>query len=506
MVTQIINRHDSQLSNFFPQNTHAAQLCSDDRKRLSVQVLARTKPVTVLAATNGVSRKFLYKNAAKAESALDKVFNPIPEDEEVLFYLPITKKWIRHFIQELILVCHSSFRGAIELLRDMFNYEISIGTIHNVIRKAIKKARHINNSEDLSQIRVGAPDEIFQAGKPVLVGCDVKSTYCYLLSLEEHRDETTWGVHLLDLSERGLNPDYTIADMGKGLRAGQAAAWGTTPCHADVFHGECNLTKLATYLERRALGCISARENLEQKMKRAKQSRSGRKLSKKLWLSRQAEAKALELAQDVQLLTDWMKNDVLSLSGPEPTVREELFDFIIKELSEREHLCSHRITPVRRTLHNQRKEILAFTHVLDEKLTKIADNFSIPKYLVHRVCELQGMSKSNTAYWQQETNLRKKLYGRLYDDVQDAVLKAMADTPRASSVVENLNSRLRNYFFLRKQIGNDYLELLRFFLNHRRFMRSEWPERVNKSPTEIMTGKTHPHWLDLLDAQDSSYN
>ena len=39
---------------------------------------------------------------------------------------------------------------------------------------------------------------------------------------------------------------------------------------------------------------------------------------------------------------------------------------------------------------------------------------------------------------------------------------------RASSLVENLNSRLRAYFFLRRQLGKDYLTLLQFFLNHRR--------------------------------------
>ncbi len=40
--------------------------------------------------------------------------------------------------------------------------------------------------------------------------------------------------------------------------------------------------------------------------------------------------------------------------------------------------------------------------------------------------------------------------------------------------------------------------MLRFFLNHRTFMRSEHPERVSKSPTELLTGKKHPHWLELL--------
>ncbi|MEO1386810.1 MAG: hypothetical protein AAFV85_05450 [Cyanobacteria bacterium J06634_6] len=40
------------------------------------------------------------------------------------------------------------------------------------------------------------------------------STYCYLLKLVDHRDEDTWGYHLLDVMEQGFDPDYTIADGG----------------------------------------------------------------------------------------------------------------------------------------------------------------------------------------------------------------------------------------------------------------------------------------------------
>jgi len=42
----------------------------------------------------------------------------------------------------------------------------------------------------------------------------------------EARDENTWGFHLLETMEQGLNPEYTIADAAKGLRAGQKAAFG----------------------------------------------------------------------------------------------------------------------------------------------------------------------------------------------------------------------------------------------------------------------------------------
>jgi hypothetical protein len=44
-----------------------------------------------------------------------------------------------------------------------------------------------------------------------------------LLAAERHRDADTWGVHLLDASRQGLAQDYTIADAGQGLRAGQKA-------------------------------------------------------------------------------------------------------------------------------------------------------------------------------------------------------------------------------------------------------------------------------------------
>ena len=64
--------------------------------------------------------------------------------------------------------------------------------------------------------------------------------------------------------------------------------------------------------------------------------------------------------------------------------------------------------------------------------------------------------------------------------------------------VADVNSWLRNYFFPRRQLGKDYLTLLQFFLNHRRYLRSEHPSRVGKSPAELLTGEPHAHWLELL--------
>jgi len=148
----------------------------------------------------------------------------------VLFELTVTKTWLRQVIVALPLICHSSYRGVIEFLRDLLGVSVSLGTIHNVLHAAAEQARVINGKQDLSGIAVGLRDELFQGGKPVLAGVCAQSTYCYLLAAEQHRDADTWGVHLLDAAQQGLKPDYTIADAGQGLRAGQKAAWGDTPC------------------------------------------------------------------------------------------------------------------------------------------------------------------------------------------------------------------------------------------------------------------------------------
>ena len=100
-------------------------------------------------------------------------------------------------------------------------------------------------------------------------------------------------------------------------------------------------------------------------------------------------------------------------------------------------------------------------------------------------------------YWERWNQLHSQLSGQFHP-VMESVAEALKWTPRASSLVENLNSRLRNYFFLRKSLGDDYLSTLQFFLNHRCFLRSVKPERVGKSPRQLLTGEAHPHWLELL--------
>jgi hypothetical protein len=294
MVKQNIDT-SSCVSSSFGSLCGASQLGPWQRRNLSIQALRRIEPVTRLAAHYDVSRNFVYPQVGKATAAIDHAFQaPRSQEGKVLFQLLVTKDWLEQLVLSLTLICHSSLRGAMELLDTMFDYrDTSLGSIHNLLQQAVNKARALNATEDLSAIRVGAHDEIYQAGEPVLVGMDVASTYCYLLEAVDHCDETTWGVHLLELTDRGLRPDYTIADAGQALRAGQKAAWGDRPCHGSIFHADQSLMELSSSLANRALACTCARQKIEHKYEQIERSCKRQTLGRKLFLARREEENAL---------------------------------------------------------------------------------------------------------------------------------------------------------------------------------------------------------------------
>ena len=133
---------------------------------------------------------------------------------------------------------------------------------------------------------------------------------------------------------------------------------------------------------------------------------------------------------------------------------------------------------------------------LRARLGAIAQGSKVSIDLVRGACLLQRKSSLSTSYWQRWNQLREQLSEK-FQCVVAAGVEAMKHIPRDSSMVENLNSRLRTYFTLRRQLGTPYLGLLLFFLN-RAFNRRRCPERVSKSSAQLLTGKAHPHWLELL--------
>ena len=214
--------------------SHAAHsLNSAKRQEIGINAIGGYIPISHVANRYGVSRKFVYQQKEKALAGIVKAFHkPISEDKEkVLFYIPVTKQWLCQVVLALIFICRASYQGVAEFFRDILDSSISKGTIHNIVHQHLEEAKKINQQQDLSRVREGLHDEIYQVGDPVLVGCCARSTYCYLLSLVESCDANSWGVHLLDLKEKqGLIPDLTVIDGGKAARCGQKRSMAGCAC------------------------------------------------------------------------------------------------------------------------------------------------------------------------------------------------------------------------------------------------------------------------------------
>jgi hypothetical protein len=467
------------------------------RLRLALDALAG-HPLSELARRHHVSRKFIRRQRRLALDALDRAFAPQPHPgERVLFYLPVTSSWLEQLALALVLICHSSLRGVHELLRDLFDYPRSIGSVHGLVQRAIARAAGLNSEQDLGRVLKAALDEIFQGRRPVLSVVDVASTYCCLLSAEEQRDADTWGVRLLDLRQQGFAPLALLGDAGKGLRAGARAA-GLEACRADVWHPLRDLGEMVRFLENRAYTAISTYDKLDKQVRNKQQRHvEDGPLQKKRDAAGSERDRAVALADDVAVLAVWLRQDVLGVAGPPVGQRQWLFDFVLAELKAREPCCEHRIKPVYSSLEKQKPGLLEFVREMDADISSLAGYARVPEGVVREMVAVQEMPQASVARWRRDAELRQQLGGR-YHGLSELVEELRAGVVRASSAVENVNSRLRNYFFLRKEVGQGYLELLRFFLNHRRFLRSEYPERVGKSPKELLTGERHGHWLEIL--------
>ena len=232
-------------------------------------------------------------------------------------------------------------------------------------------------------------------------------------------------------------------------------------------------------------------------LKKSKLKGSASQHSRVLGEARKQEKIMKHLSKTVDTLVSWIEHDVLNKMGPDLSVRKELYDYIVDEFTQLEKIHPHRLNNLCVTLKEKRETALAYCDVLEDKFSLIAQAHHCSVEIIWEICEVLRCSYGGDAYSIRSLPF-EDILGDQYEEVEDAVIIALESTERTSSMIENLNSRLRLCFNLRREIGHGYLDLLRFFLNHKSFQRSSKPHRVGKSPAEILSGKAHPHWLALL--------
>jgi len=167
-------------------------------------------------------------------------------------------------------------------------------------------------------------------------------------------------VHLLDAKAQGLNPDYTIADASTGCAQGSGLPWGMSLAMGTSSTSSNCAKAWPIGWGAWPRGHTTRRQRVEQRREQAKLEGQGNTLSLALAKACNNEAVERGLAKDVKALVGWLERDILALADPSHGDRSELFDFIVDELEQREHLDSAKIRPIRVALKRQRDRLPGF--------------------------------------------------------------------------------------------------------------------------------------------------
>ena len=477
------------------KKSHGKRIPGPTKLDIALQAIRRQQTVSALSKQFNCSRTTVYKQQDKALDAANKAFEK--DDEEVLFYIPVTKSFIDQTVISLRLICESSYRNIMFYLETMYDYSLSLGTVFNILDDAAVKADPINKAYDLSLIKDSASDELFHWGSPILATVDIPSRFCALLVKEDCRDYETWGVHLLDLIEQGFGPEISIIDSAKGLIKGFEEVLPKTVIRHDHFHIIMDLKDCGKFLSNKEASAVTAALKL---LKRADKARNEEKKQtlKDAWNTALIDLNMREETCNMfKLLSSWMQYDVLQLAGLPPEARTELYDFIVTEMEALALKHPHRIDAIVSSLKYQRIALLDVSHALNKQFDVLASQHIVPIETIWAIFYAVRYDIDSIKGHEASCEL-ESLLGLQYEKIEDAVLHILETTHRCSSMIENFNSRLRPYLDERKFMSQKSLGLIQFYLNHKPFMRSKHERLKGKTPAEALTGKAHKPWLEML--------
>ena len=156
---------------------------------------------------------------------------PHPPLDDVLFYLPVTKAWLRQLVLGLVLICHSSTRGVVELLGDLFDVSDLPGD-----RAQHRARRRCSGSEDQPAVRPlhhphRPPRRDLPGGRSRLGGGRCRLDLLLLAeprraSRRRHLGHPAAGVGRPGLRSRGHHRRFRL---GAPRRAPRGPAWASLP-------------------------------------------------------------------------------------------------------------------------------------------------------------------------------------------------------------------------------------------------------------------------------------
>lgn len=475
-----------------------------------------------------VDRRRLYEVREEAREALARTFDVAdgeaqalqeaagdPPEDEVLFYLPVTVRFLKRVIIALRVVTPASIRDIVALLVTLFGQAgaWSYGKVQMVLNEAGERAAEFSRGVDLSPIQGVVVDEMFSQNRPVLAGLDIATQYLFLAEVRDSRTGEDWREVLQELQvAQHLNPKRVVKDAGTGLAKGVEEAFPGIEQRDDVFHAVLKFGQARFYLERRALGAISNEYACEEKRRKATDEAVRRRAEDDLQKAKEHAARAVERFDDFEKLcieaelllklTRPHTGDLYSaeeVSSGLKRIGLAMMDIRGDHAHSAGRYLKNRAPGLALHLQALRQEILKVTEAAGgEALTNAATRLyqaaldakskagpeprrrAAIEELRAAICNLAAEADGNP----QKVHQAMKV-----------VFPVLDQRERASSAIENFNSVLRPYLVVHKNVEQNFLNLFQYYWNMR---TREWGRRKGTSAYQQLTAVRVDDWLETL--------
>lgn len=471
--------------------------------------------ISELADEYGVSRNTVYDVQDKTQRVLER--HIVGGDAESGLWVQVDRMQIVRAITALRVVAPNSLRNIEELIPILYpGLRMSYGSIQAIASEAEARAKALNSTTDLSAIKAAALDEMFSQGDPVLAGVDLVSGFLFLLALRQQRAGKDWAEELGRCKEQGLDLDVVVKDAALGISAGVNAVFKDAEQRDDCFHALYEMSTLRRQLEQRAYGAITRVDELEAKIaKLRKQGKTDnlRQLGQELRWARQRCDEAIDLfdafeaaqkeaaeAMEVVDLEHGVLRDAASMEA-------DLKSAATKMLAMDHDKCRK----VGRYIHNRAPGLALYAQQVNDELSQVAARHGdqamlLSCVMLRLVAELKTRKRLACRHQDRQQLLGayaalKQLSGSSADGIISEVEEVFIRRHRASSAVEGFNAALRPYLYVHKGVTEGFLELFRFYYNHR---QRRWGRHKGTSAREVLTGEAVEDWLDLLGYPPSS--
>jgi len=432
--------------------------------------------ITELAHTYQCSRLFVYKQLWIFCFFLKHTFATFEEDN-LSSHDPSE---LHKLILLLRLEGKVSIPSIAVILEEMEYSRTSTGYICELLQH-VGKALSPNLSEVPSYSLMINSDEIFSGSQPILVTIEPHSMAILRMELANSRTGDDWQQHWVSLKQTGLEFSGLCSDQGKGIIKGFTQFDSKLPYFPDHFHlFRALLRQIKNGVFNEAIKAMEERERL---------------LSSK---NIKAEDQAITIYDNHHYLLQCILEVLPFLNDrgefQDPEVVRDTLETALELIIEME--CSKTKEIALKLLSDLNKN-LAYLRVAQQVKLGLSAIITEPEFLKafclawthqRKVALTSGKQRryhlEENKFWLEYLEVE---LGVNYSEFKELSFRWLDSIPRASSLVEAVNSLLRPYLnVIKGQLTQPLLNLILYYHNHRPFLGGK---RKGKAPLENLLGK-----------------